>query len=131
MSIYTNVRLPLKEALDSVEDIASVYPMYPEAAVLPFVAIMPDVPYIEPNLIGSSAVRGKINFQLALVVEPYDNDAGMDNLEQLIVRILAVIPTGYTIGAVSNPMPVVLQSGTNGIACEISVSTQFTESIGD
>lgn len=131
MTIYTNVRNPLKQALDAVDDIASVYSFYPETAVLPFVAILPDTPYIEPNIIGSSAVRGKINFQLALAVEPYDNEAGLDNLEQLIVRILAVIPSGYTVSQVSNPMPAVLQSGTECIACEISIQTQFTENIGD
>lgn len=131
MSIYSNVRKPLKDALESVENIASVYTTYPEAAILPFVAIIPASPYISPNLIGNSSVRGRINFALTLAVEPYDNEAGLDNIEQLIVNILAVIPSGYTVGDVSNPIPAVLQSGTDCIACEINISTQFTEEIGD
>lgn len=131
MTIQANVRQPLKEALESVESIASVYTSYPEAAILPFVAIIPSVPYIELNRIGHTAIHGKINFALTLAVEPYDNESGLDNIEQLIVSVLSVLPTGYTVGDVSNPIPAVLQSGTDCIACEINISTQFTEEIGD
>jgi len=131
MTIQSNVRQPLKEALESIETVASVYTSYPEAAILPFVAIIPAAPYITPNLIGRSAVRAKINFALTLAVEPYDNESGLDNIEQLIVKVLAALPTGYTVGDVSNPIPAVLQSGTDCIACEMFISTQFTEEIGD
>lgn len=131
MTIQSNVRQPLKEALESIETVASVYTSYPEAAILPFVAIIPAAPYITPNIIGKSAVRAKINFALTLAVEPYDNEAGLDNIEQLIVSVLAALPQGYTVGDISNPIPAVLQSGTDCIACEINISTQFTEEIGD
>jgi hypothetical protein len=123
-SIAVNVRGTLKTALASVS--ANVYDYVPEAPNVPFAAIVPDVPYLEPNLIGTST-RVKINFRLTLGVAPYSNAASLDNIERLIMSILAVIPQGYTVGSVSNPVPMTLASGSEIIACEIQLSTQYTQ----
>jgi len=105
---------------------ANVYDYVPEAPNVPFAAIVPDVPYLEPNLIGTST-RVKINFRLTVGVAPYSNAASLDNIERLIMSILAVIPQGYTVGSVSNPVPMTLASGSEIIACEIQLSTQYTQ----
>jgi hypothetical protein len=123
-SIAVNVRGTLKTALASVA--ANVYDYVPEAPSVPFAAIVPDVPYLEPNLIGTST-RVKINFRLTVGVAPYSNAASLDNIERLIMSILAVIPQGYTVGSVSNPVPMTLASGSEIIACEIQLSTQYTQ----
>lgn len=123
-SIAVNIRGTLKTALTSVS--ANVYDYVPEAPNVPFAAIVPSVPYLEPNLIGAST-RVKINFVLTVGVAPYSNSASLDNIERLIMSILAVIPSGYTVGSVSNPVPMTLASGSEIIACEIQLSTQYTQ----
>ena len=123
-SIAVNVRGALKTAISSVA--ANVYDYVPEAPNVPFAAIVPSNPYLEPNLIGSST-RVKINFSLTVGVAPYSNAASLDNIERLVMSILAVIPQGYTVGLVSNPVPMTLASGSEIIACEIELSTQYTQ----
>jgi hypothetical protein len=38
----------------------------------------------------------------------HSNAAALDNIEKLIISILAVIPSGYTVGSVSNPVPMTI-----------------------
>ena len=123
-SIAVNVRGALKTALASVS--ANVYDSVPEAPQVPFAAVTPAIPYLEANLIGSST-RVKINLVLTVGVASYSNAASLDNIERLVMSILAVIPSGYTVGAVSNPIPVTLASGSEVLACEIDISTQYTQ----
>jgi hypothetical protein len=123
-SIAVNVRGTLKTAISSVA--ANVYDYVPEAPNVPFVAVVPNIPYLEPNLIGSST-KVKINFVLTLGVAPYSNAASLDNIEKLAMSILSVIPSGYTVGSVSNPIPMTLASGSQVISCDIDLSTQYTQ----
>lgn len=123
-SIAVNVRGTLKTALASVA--ANVYDYVPEAPNVPFVAVVPNIPYLEPNLIGSST-KVKINFVLTVGVAPYSNAASLDNIEKLVMSILSVIPSGYTVGSVSNPIPMTLASGSQVISCDIDLSTQYTQ----
>jgi hypothetical protein len=54
------------------------------------------------------------------------NPAALDNLEQLILSVLAVIPDGYTVGPVERPS--VTQVGTvNLLVADIRVSTYYTQ----
>ena len=122
-SIAVNVRGTLKTAISSVA--ANVYDYVPESPSVPFAAIVPDVPYLEPNLIGTST-RVKINFRLTIGVAPYSNAASLDNIERLIMSILAVIPSGYTVGSVSNPVPMSI-GASEILMSEIELSTQYTQ----
>lgn len=122
-SIATNVRGTLKTAIQSVA--ANTYDFVPEAPIVPFAALVPAAPYLEPNLIGAST-KVKINLVITVGVAMHSNAAALDNIEQLVLSILAVIPSGYTVGTVSNPMP--LNIGASEIlACEIELSTQYTQ----
>ena len=123
-SIAVNVRGSLKTAISSVS--ANVYDSVPEAPQVPFAAITPAIPYLEANLIGAST-RVKINLVITVGVASYSNAASLDNIERLVMSILAVIPSGYTVGSVSNPIPVTLASGSEVLACEIDISTQYTQ----
>jgi hypothetical protein len=123
-SIAVNIRGALKTAISSVA--VNPYDSVPEAPQVPFAAIVPNTPYLEPNLIGTST-RVKINLIITVGVAMYSNNAALDNIEQLVMDILAVIPQGYTVGSVSNPIPMTLASGSDILACEIDISTQYTQ----
>lgn len=123
-SIAVNVRGALKTAISSVA--ANVYDSVPEAPMVPFAAVVPAAPYLETVLIGKSAVKLKVNLVITLGVAMYSNAAALDNIEQLTISILAALPANYTLGNVSNPIPV--QIGASEIlACEIEVSTYYTQ----
>ena len=87
---------------------------------------MPSNPYLEPNLVGLST-RVKVNLTAVVAVAGYNNAASLDNIERLVISILGAIPSGYTIGSVSDPRPVTLASGSQVVACEIDLSTQYTQ----
>jgi len=123
-SIAVNVRGALKTAISGIA--INPYDAVPEAPQVPFAAIVPNTPYLEPNLIGTST-RVKINLIITVGVAMYSNNAALDNIEQLVMSILAVIPSGYTVGSVSNPIPMTLASGSEILACEIDISTQYTQ----
>lgn len=122
-SIAVNVRGALKSAISSVS--ANVYDSVPEAPMVPFAAVVPNTPYLEPNLIGTST-RTKINLTITIGVAMYSNAAALDNIEQLIMSILAVIPSGYTVGNVSNPVPMTI-GASEILMAEIEISTQYTQ----
>ena len=123
-SIAVNIRGALKTAISSVA--INPYDSVPEAPQVPFAAVVPNTPYLEPNLIGTST-RVKINLVITVGVAMYSNAASLDNIEKLVMSILAVIPQGYTVGSVSNPIPMTLASGSDILACEIDISTQYTQ----
>jgi hypothetical protein len=123
-SIAVNVRGALKTAISGIA--INPYDAVPEAPQVPFAAIVPNTPYLEPNLIGTST-RVKINLVITVGVAMYSNNAALDNIEKLVMSILAVIPSGYTVGSVSNPIPMTLASGSEILACEIDISTQYTQ----
>lgn len=122
-SIAVNVRGALKTAIAGVA--ANTYDSVPEAPIVPFAAVVPNTPYLEANLIGTST-RVKINLVITVGVAMYSNASALDNIEKLVMSILAVIPSGYTVGTVSNPIP--MNVGASEIlACEIELSTQYSQ----
>jgi hypothetical protein len=56
----------------------------------------------------------------------YSNASALDNIEKLIISILAVIPSGYTVGSVSNPVPMSI-GASEILMSEIELSTQYTQ----
>jgi|TARA_R110000822_G_C14912368_1_gene450366 hypothetical protein len=123
-SIATDVRGALKTSLASVA--ANVYDSVPEAPMVPFAAVVPNAPYMEIVLIGKAAVKVKLNYIITVGVAMYSNAAALDNIEQLTISILAALPSGYTLGNVSNPIPVSI-GASEILACEIEVSTYYTQ----
>ena len=122
-SIAVNIRGALKTAIAGVA--ANTYDSVPESPIVPFAAVVPNTPYLEANLIGTST-RVKINLVITVGVAMYSNASALDNIEKLVMSILAVIPSGYTVGSVSNPIP--MNVGASEIlACEIDISTQYSQ----
>ena len=81
---------------------------------------------METKLIGKDTIKLQLNFVMTIGVAIYDNQSALDNIEQLVISILAAIPSGYEVGDVSNPIP--LNIGASEIlACEIQLSTNYTQ----
>ena len=122
-TIATSVRGAIKTAIANVA--ANTYDSVPEAPIVPFAAVVPSNPYLEANLIGTSP-RVRVNLVITVGVAMHSNAAALDNIEQLVMSILAVIPSGYTVGSVSNPVPLTI-GASEILACEIELSTQYTQ----
>ena len=122
-SIAVNVRGALKTAIAGVA--ANTYDSVPEAPIVPFAAVVPSTPYLEANLIGTST-RVRVNLVITVGVAMYSNASALDNIEKLIMSILAVIPSGYTVGSVSNPVPMTI-GASEILMSEIELSTQYTQ----
>jgi hypothetical protein len=123
-SISVNVRDALATALASVT--ASVYSEPPETVIPPACIIVPNEPYLESEFIGNQQVRVKINLVVTAAVAYYSNAGALDNLEKLIVAIMGVIPTNYTVGNVTRPN--ITQVGaTNLLVSDVDISTYYTQ----
>ena len=122
-SIAINVRGAIKTAISGVA--ANTYDSVPESPIVPFAAVVPNTPYLEANLIGTST-RVKVNLVITIGVAMYSNASALDNIEKLIMSILAVIPSGYTVGSVSNPVPMSI-GASEILMSEIELSTQYTQ----
>jgi hypothetical protein len=105
---------------------ANVYPSVPESPIPPAIVVVPDDPYMEIVLIGKSAVKVKLNFKIKVVVASNSNAGSLDNLEKLIIGILAALPTGYAVDVIS--APTLLEVGQSPmLASDINVSTYYTQ----
>ena len=123
-TILSDVRTPLATALASVA--GNVYSYVPETIIPPAVVVVPDTPYLELETINKSTLHVKINFTISVAVAYNSNPASLDNIEQLIMSILAVIPNGYIVGAVERPTVTTIGASTMLIA-DIRVSTYYTQ----
>lgn len=123
-SILTSVRNPLKTAIAGVA--ANVYDSVPEAPIVPFAAIVPNAPYLQPSLLGKDKVKLKVNLVMTIGVAIYDNQSALDNIEQLAISILAAIPSGFEIGTVEAPRLLSVGNGES-LAADISISTRYTQ----
>ena len=123
-SIATDVRGTLATALAGVA--ASVYSTVPETVIPPACVIVPDSPYLESTLIGNGSVKVKINFVVSAAVAYNSNAGALDNLEKLIISILAAMPTGYVVGDVQRPT-ITSVGASNLLVADLSVSTYYTQ----
>jgi hypothetical protein len=105
---------------------ANVYPSVPESPIPPAIVVVPDSPYMEVVLIGKSKTQVKLNFAITAIVASNSNAGSLDNLEQLIIGILAAMPAGYVVGVIEKPT--VLEVGQSPmLVADINVSTYYTQ----
>lgn len=122
-STLAGTRSTLASAFSSLA--ATSYNSVPESPIPPAIVIVPASPYMEPTLIGA-VTKVKVNFTITAIVQYNSNPASLDNLEQLIIGILAAVPSGYQIGNVDKPTP--LEVGASTMLCaDINVSTYYTQ----
>jgi hypothetical protein len=123
-TILDTVRQPLATAFANVA--GNVYAYVPEAPMVPFVVCVPDSPYLDIETLGNAQLRTRINLVISVAVAYNSNPASLDNLEQLVISVLKVIPVGYIVGAVEKPT--VTQVGpSNVLVADIRVSTYYTQ----
>jgi hypothetical protein len=123
-TILSSVRQPLATALAGVA--GNVYAYVPESVIPPAVVVVPDSPYLEIETIGKSQIRTKVNMTITAVVAYNSNPASLDNIEQLIMSILAVIPSGYIVGEVERPTVTTIGASTMLIS-DIRVATYYQQ----
>ena len=105
---------------------ANVYPSVPESPIPPAIVVVPDSPYMEVVLIGKAKTQVKLNFAITAIVASNSNAGSLDNLEKLIIGILAAMPAGYVVGVVEKPT--VLEVGQSPmLVADINVSTYYTQ----
>ena len=120
----SDTRAALANAFSALS--ANVYPSVPESPIPPAIVVVPDSPYMEVVLIGNSSVKVKINFAITAIVASNSNAGSLDNLEQLIMGILAAMPAGYVVGQIEKPT--VLEVGQSPmLVADINVSTYYTQ----
>jgi hypothetical protein len=123
-TILSAVRQPLATALSSVA--GNVYSFVPESVIPPAVVVVPDSPYLEFDLINKSVIKCKINMTITVAVAYASNPASLDNIEQLLMSVLAVIPSGYEVSSVERPTVSQVGASTLLIA-DIRVSTYYNQ----
>ena len=123
-TILSAIRTPLATALAGVA--GNVYSFVPETVIPPAVVVVPDSPYLELQTINKSTLHTKINFTISVAVAYNSNPASLDNIEQLVMSVLAVIPTGYVVSSVERPTVSQVGASTLLIA-DVRVSTYYTQ----
>jgi len=123
-TILSAVRTPLATALSTVS--ANVFSYVPESIPAPAVVVVPDSPYLEFDTIGKSSFRCKVNMTITCCVAYNSNPASLDNIEQLITSVVAVIPAGYEVSAVDRPT-VTTVGASNLLVADIRVATWYTQ----
>ena len=125
-TILEQVRTPLATALSTVA--GNVYAWVPESIIPPAIVCVPDSPYLEFETISKTNIRAKINMTITVAVAYNSNPASLDNIEQLIISVLAVIPVGYIVSSVERPTVSQVGASTLLIA-DVRVSTYYTQTI--
>ena len=123
-TILSTVRQPLATALSGVT--ANVYDHVPEAVMPPIVCVLSADPYLQFQTIGRSSIRVKVNLLIKVGVAYMSDAAAIDNIEQLTLAVIAVIPTGYEVGDINAPAPFDV-GNTKLLMLEIPVSTYYTQ----
>jgi len=105
---------------------ASVYESVPESPIPPAICILPGSPYMQVVLINNSTTKVQINFVISVIVASNSNAGSLDNLEKLIIGILAAMPAGYELGTIEKPT--VLEVGQSPmLVADINVTTYYTQ----
>ena len=120
----SDTRAALANAFSALS--ANVYPSVPESPIPPAIVVVPDSPYGEVVLIGKGSVKIKLNFAITAIVASNSNAGSLDNLEKLIIGILAAMPAGYVVGQIEKPT--ILEVGQSPmLVADINVSTYYTQ----
>ena len=125
-STISDTRAALANAFSALA--ANVYASVPESPIPPAIVVVPNSPYMEVVLIGKAQTKVKLNFAITAIVSSNSNAGSLDNLEKLIIGILAAMPSGHVVDVVEKPT--VLEVGQSPmLVADINVSTYYTQTI--
>jgi hypothetical protein len=123
-STIADTRAALASAFSALS--ANVYSSVPESPIPPAIVVVPSSPYMEIVLIGKTQVKVQLNFAISAIVASNSNAGSLDNLEKLIMGILAALPAGYVVGNIEKPT--VLEIGQSPmLVADVNVSTHYTQ----
>jgi hypothetical protein len=97
----SEVRDALAEALAASGTKIYAYP--PAVVTPPALVLVPSEPYLEPLGLGRGTARLTIRLRLTFLAGIQDNPSSLARLEDDYVRVAQVLPTGYSLGALSRP----------------------------
>jgi hypothetical protein len=95
------VRDALAQALEGTGYTVYAYP--PPTVIPPAVVIVPAQPYLDFETIGSAGTRMAVRFELIVAVAAIDNQAQLDNLEQITIAVVQALPNGTALEAIDRP----------------------------
>lgn len=124
MADLVNLRGDLATALAGAGRVVYAYPN--EDLTAPALVIVPASPYIEPRSIGGLTNRIDVSYDLTAVVNALDNQASLANIETLMLDVLAVLPTGWSVGSWSQPTVTENTSGGAVVTSQIRIQTTTT-----
>lgn len=118
-------RADLVEALGDIE--ANVYAFPPAVVIPPAVVLLPGDDYVEVARIGATTLVRQ-RFRITAAIAPLDNEAALDQIEQLITDILTELPAtvGFETGFSSPRMSQIGPSDLLTSDMTITVMTDIT-----
>jgi hypothetical protein len=97
----STVRTSLANAIQAAGYKAHRFP--PATVIPPAVVIVPDEPYLSPEVISSGGNRWAVNFELIVCVAPLDNEGQLIQLENITVDVCRALPRGTELGSIQRP----------------------------
>lgn len=126
MSNLSAIRAEIKTALKNANVPATIYSYPPKALPVPSVSIVPGSPYIEPINLGTNKFRTR--YQITAAVNALENEAAIQNLEELLLGIYAAIPAGWIVSNASSPR--IIDLGQS-VVLSADVTLEIIATIGD
>jgi hypothetical protein len=75
----------------------------PPTVIPPAVVIVPDDPYLTPEVLSQGGNRWAVAFQLIVAVAPLDTEGQLIQLENITVDVCRVLPRGLELGPILRP----------------------------
>jgi len=125
MSNFTTERTNLANAIKGAGRVVFSFPK--ENASVPALILIPSDPYCVPVAIGNMVHRIQLQFDISAIVSGVDNQAGLANIEKLMIDVLSLLPEGTAIvSGWSAPRPVEI-SGQQVIESTMTVQLVTTK----
>jgi hypothetical protein len=97
----SNVRNTLATAIEGAGYRVHRFP--PATVMPPAVVIVPDDPYLTPEVLSAGGNRWAVAFQLIVCVAPLDNEGQLIQLENITVDVCRNLPRGLELGPILRP----------------------------
>jgi hypothetical protein len=97
----SNVRTTLASAIEGAGYKAHRFP--PATVMPPAVVIVPDEPYLTPEVLSAGGNRWAVAFELIVCVAPLDNEGQLIQLENITVDVCRNLPRGTELGPIQRP----------------------------
>ena len=118
MADLATLRGTLATSLEAAGRVVFAYPK--ENASVPAIVLVPSNPYMTPTAIGGAGSRIHVRFDITCMVSGVDNQAGLANIEALMLDVMNQLPQNTSIlGGWTAPNP-------QEIAAQTVITSQIT-----